>query len=222
MVHLVVWSCTKTVHPPSTGSYTMARKPSDDSILSDAEDARERERTGKVAAGDQYEHTYEEVKDAPARAKAAGATEDRVKQLEIELAELRKMMSDQMKMQVVSAEKMKEMKASQLKRSEIPQCPHCEQYITVCGGLAENHVTLRVLPDRPEHMESFPGVIWNNVTYVGVCVVPKVCASDILAAVKNWTEYKFNLGHNRGRVIGRQRAITEKIGRGQYPIFQAG
>lgn len=200
----------------------MTKRRSDDTILSDAEEAREKERTGKVAPENQFEHTFEEVKDAPQRAAAAGASDDRVAQLERELGELRKMMSEQMKMQVVGAEKLKELKQAQLKRSEIPQCSHCEQYVTVCGGVKENHVVIRVLPDRPEHMESFPGVIWNNVVYCGMAVVPKVCAHDILATVKNWTEYKFNLQHNRGRIIGKTRVVTEAVGRGQYPIFSNG
>lgn len=200
------------------------KRRSDDSILEDAAAAREEERLGQVAPEDQLEHSLEEVRDSPQKAAMSGASKEEVARLERKILQLEKALTETMKSQVLSTDKMKELRAQHLKRSEIPECPHCHQFITCCATAdkdGNNHVTLRVLPDRQEHMESFPGVIWNNVVYCGIEVVPAIAANDILAAVRNWEEYKFGLNRNRGRTIGRSHAITENIPRGGFPIFSA-
>lgn len=199
------------------------KKKSDDTVLEDAAAAREKERTGKVSNADQLEHTLLENEDAAVKAKMAGASEDRVQALEKELAELRKIVSNTQNVTLTMSQA-REVRQRELKRSEIPQCQHCGQYTTVCSTpdkQGNNHVTLRVLPDRPEHLQDFPGVIWNNVVYCGIVVVPAICASDILAAVRNWSEYKFSLHLNRGRTIGKKHAVTENIPRGGFPLFGA-
>lgn len=200
----------------------MAKHRSDDTILADAEEARERERTGKVATEDQFEHLREEVKDAPVKAKLEGASPDRVAELQKRIEQLETTLKETVKGQLVSGQALREMRDRGLKRADIPQCPHCEQPSTVCAkpdAAGNHHVTARVLPRRPEHMANFPGIIWNNVVYCGIRVIPAVAAQDIMAKLNNWEEYKFGLHQNRGRTIGRTRAITEAVPRGGFPIF---
>lgn len=199
-------------------------KKSDDTILEEAEAARTRERQGKVAADDQFEHTFEEVKDNAVKAKMAGASEEKVAHLEKQLEEMRKMMSEVMKGQVrpATSAQMETLSREKLKKSDIPQCSICGQYVTVCGGTPDGHTTVRVLPDRPEHQDNFPGVIWNGQVYCGsAVVVPKSCAEDIKAAVKVYTEYRFNLNQNRGKNLGLKgrRFVAESISRDGMPII---
>jgi hypothetical protein len=203
-------------------------KKSDDSILEDAAAARERERLGKVAPEDQFEHTLDEIKDAPVKAKMAGAPPEEVAALRAKVDSLQKMMEEVINSQkrLPSSAKLEDLRQRTMKRSEIPVCAKCGQFTTVCGvpdSKGNHHVTLRVLPDRPEHQVTFPGVIWNSVVYAGICVVPAICADDILATVHNYSEYMFALGRDRGQTIGLSKKVfAEHVPAGGVPIFAGG
>lgn len=101
-------------------------------------------------------------------------------------------------------------------------CSHCSQYVSICGGTPEAHVTMRVLPESHENYQGFPGVGINGVWYKGICVVPRVCADTIKGTIRNFEDYRTNLRHNRGKILGLQRDImlAEMQRPGGYEVFK--
>lgn len=173
-------------------------KKSGDSKLQDAELARKAEREGEIAGEDRSEHLIDELQDSVEAAKANGASSD-------DLARIEKMLSQLTGIVEASQKRIVELEAKGVGKvaghdlARRVACGTCGQYATACGG---KHVTIRVLPDNPENLATFPGVRINGVTYFGTCVVGTSMADDILSKVQQFEWAQKLLQHNRGKVVG--------------------
>lgn len=194
-------------------------KKSGDSKLQDAEKARdESQKEGSRTIKEQLQSIPEELADVAERAAASGTPADEVAALKKLVAQAMDQISKLQK--EVSKNALGKASEAAYKYQEPVACSMCEQAVDICGGVAENHVSLRVLPESAENMEMFPGITWNGITYVGICVVPRACADGIKGAVQKYEDYRMRLRHNHGRILGNQRAIMSSVGGGKgFPIF---
>src|SRR5688500_6978309 len=152
-----------------------------DSALSDAEEAREEERTeGHTwTAEERREHLLEEVQDAPEKARSEGRDPDvalaMIEQLQKTLALLEK--------RVVAAEAAPPKGSTQLLK-----CGTCRQAVKagtrgVCDG---NHVWVKIAPKQMDLWSAFQGVIINGEMYIGTCPLPVSMADNAVALVGRW------------------------------------
>lgn len=188
------------------------------------EEAREKaQKRGSASPEEALASLPSELQGSADRLAASGSTQDQIDELKRMIARQSDVIADlqanQKKVQTATGREGREM----LRTKERPLCAHCEQYVELCGGRPEDHCTMRVLPEHYENFEGFPGVILNGKTYVGICVVPKVCTNIILGTIRNYEDYRVNLRHNRGKIHGLQRDImlasTQKPG--GYDVFGA-
>jgi hypothetical protein len=189
------------------GMFDGKGKKSDDSKRQDAAELREKDQGTDAKPSEKQETLASQLQDAPANAAAAGASPERVAQLETMLEQLAKTVEALQKRQD-SAGAGKMLTPEALLPKYI-QCGGCGQYRSLCKG---EHTTIYVLPQAPENMEGFPGITRNAVTYFGTSVVPKVMKEEILCGVANFESYKRKQRFDLGKIRGWDREIAIAMG----------
>jgi hypothetical protein len=182
-------------------------KKSDDSKRQDAEKLKNADQSTNAPPVEKVESLPEQLQDAPANAAAAGASPERVAQLEAMLEQLSRTVE---KLQA----RQNDPSGSRPARIEdlLPkyvQCGACGQYMSVCKG---KHVTIYVLPQAPENMEGFPGITRNAVTYFGTSIVAECMKQEILCGVANFESYKRKQRFDLGKIRGWDREIAIAMG----------
>lgn len=189
------------------GMFDGKGKKSDDSKRQDAEKVRAEDQRTEASVEEKQGNLAEQLQDAPANAAAAGATPERVAQLESMLVSLTKT--------VEALQKRQNDPSGKAVRPEdlIPKgmkCAACGQSMpSPCNG---KHTTIYVVPSQPENMEGFPGITRNGVTYFGTCIVPVSMKEEILCAVANYESYKRKLRFDSGKIRGWDRDIALAMG----------
>lgn len=188
------------------GMFDSKGKKSDDSKRQDAEGARKEDQGKDAAPAEKQETLPTQLQDAPANAAAAGASPERVAQLEAMLESLSRTVE---KLQARQNDPSGKMVRPEDLLPKYVQCGTCGQYASLCKG---KHVTIYVLPQAPENMEGFNGITRNAVTYFGTSIVPECMKQEILCGVANYESYKRKSRFDLGKIRGWDKEIAIAMG----------
>lgn len=133
---------------------------------------------------------------AAAEAKANGATPEQVERIEKLLNQLTGIVEKQNSRLVSLETKTPAIETAAPLKNAV--CPTCLQGIKCCKG---DHVTIRVLPQNAMNIKAFGGIGRNGVNYFGRCIVPRVLAEEILAAVNHYEQDEMRLETNHGKML---------------------
>jgi hypothetical protein len=174
------------------------RKKSDDSKLADAADARAKE--VNLSPEDAPKVLVDQLQDATVKAKQSGASDDIIRRMEKQLNQLAGIVEKQNATiaQLQSAQLTPARKLTSA-MPVYPLCPVCRQVLTACKGM---HTYARVLPQLPESIDNFKGVIINGQRYYGFCNVPSVSFHEIMSMVSRYEDGERQLQFNRGKLRG--------------------